>query len=219
MFSRLRQHVPVFAPLGVGLLIITLITALGGVMQHGSEINSQLTARPAAAATAQTSVPRTSGPVSPDEPQTYSTSTGGITSITSGGSGARGTQSTNTPGRPSHTGAAAAPTTTSATQSAPIETTISVNLSVDGQSKGTVKLSSGSTQCDVLSSALSEHVISSLDMRYSSQYKTEGVYVIDGIGDTSTVWWTYSVNGHAPPYGCGYVTAHDGDSVNWQYVS
>jgi hypothetical protein len=55
-------------------------------------------------------------------------------------------------------------------------------------------------------------------MRYNSQWGTEGVYVVNGIGDPNVVWWTYTVNGSAPPYGCGYVTVHDGDSVNWRYV-
>lgn len=95
---------------------------------------------------------------------------------------------------------------------------VQVSLSVNGAYKGAVSLSSGSTQCDVLAQALKSGVISSLDMRYSSQYGTYGVYVIDGLGDSASIWWTYTVNGHSPAFGCSGTTVHSGDSTNWQYV-
>ena len=96
--------------------------------------------------------------------------------------------------------------------------TIYVSLSVNGASQGTVKLKSASNQCQVLTNALSQGIISSLDMRYSSTYKTYAVYIINGIGDANAVWWTYTVNGFSPPYGCSNMPAKNGDLVNWNYV-
>lgn len=95
---------------------------------------------------------------------------------------------------------------------------VAVSLSVNGSYKGQVALPGSSNQCEVLSSALQEGVIGSLDMRYNTQYRTYGVYVIDGIGDSDSVWWTYVVNGKSPPLGCSHTAVHSGDSVNWQYI-
>jgi hypothetical protein len=113
---------------------------------------------------------------------------------------------TSTPGNTS-TANAPAPTT-------PIE----VSLTINDTYAGKVALPDGKNQCDVLQEALADNIINSLDMRYSSQYKTYAVYVINGVGDSGSVWWTYKVNGISPPLGCANVKAHDGDSVTWEYV-
>lgn len=97
-------------------------------------------------------------------------------------------------------------------------TTVHVSLSVGGTYKGTVPLASTSNHCDVLAQALKVGIINGLDMRYDTVYGTYGVYVINGIGDPGTVWWTYKVNGKSPPVGCSLLQVHDGDSVNWHYI-
>ncbi len=212
LFSRLKQHIPVFAPLGAGLLIITLITALGGLWQYQGELDGNLSAKPLVPVSqlpaSQQDAPGIAGS---DKAGASRNQTDGLTPRAVTGSAAA---------QASHggsTGPAGMSYSQPGTSAAP-QTVISVSLSVNGHAKGTVRLASGGSQCDVLSQALAEGVISSLDMRYSQAYGTEGVYVIDRQGDHDVVWWTYQVNGHSPPYGCGYTTAHDGDSVNWQYV-
>ncbi len=96
--------------------------------------------------------------------------------------------------------------------------TASVALSVNGVAKGSVSLTQGSNHCNVLSAALNAGLISSLDMRYSSQYNTQAVYKINGQGDANNIWWTFRVNGASPPYGCSRLLVKNGDQVNWQYV-
>lgn len=95
---------------------------------------------------------------------------------------------------------------------------ITVGLTVNDTFKGNVSVPPGSNQCDVLTQALASGIIASLDMRYYAQYKTQGVFKIDGQGDSGAVWWAYKVNGKSPPYGCSYVQAKEGDSVKWEYV-
>ena len=217
MFSRLKRQLKIFAPLGAGLLIITLLTALGGLWQYNYELDHQ----------------SVKGPTSPADTaalqkSTVAASTAALvksgTSATAGPaqsavvSSATGSNSIQAAPKADAAPTAASSPAGSAQPVAAASTSIALSLSVNGQAKGTVRLAAGSDQCDVLSQALAESVISSLDMRYSSQYSTDVIYVINGIGDPGTVWWTYTVNGSAPPYGCSYVTAHAGDSVNWQYI-
>lgn len=95
---------------------------------------------------------------------------------------------------------------------------ITVSLIVNSQSKGSVTVSAGNNQCDVLTQALANRQISSLDMRYNSSLGSYGVYVIDGTGDTSNIWWTYAVNGRSPPQGCSKIQAASGDVIEWRYV-
>jgi hypothetical protein len=102
--------------------------------------------------------------------------------------------------------------------SAPVPATVPVLLSINNVSKGKLTILSTSNQCEVLSAALQAGLISNLDMRYNSQYKTYAVYVIDNIGDSGAIWWAYTVNDKRPPYGCSSTPVHSGDSINWQYV-
>ena len=96
--------------------------------------------------------------------------------------------------------------------------TASVALSVNGVAKGSVSLTQGSNHCNVLSAALNAGLISSLEMRYSSQYNTQAVYKLNGQGDANNIWWTFRVNGASPPYGCSRLLVKNGDQLNWQYV-
>jgi hypothetical protein len=205
LFSRLKRQLPVFAPLGVGLLIITLLTAWSGLWQYQYELKHQ-SAKALTGSTGTAALQK-------------NIAVAGSTASVQHPAASNSYSSVNTPvsGHKATSTAGSSPSSGQPPAAAPASN-VSLSLSVNNQAKGTVRLAAGSTQCDVLSQALAEGLISSLDMRYSSQYGTEAVYVINGIGDPGTVWWTYTVNGAAPPYGCGYVTAHSGDSVNWQYI-
>ncbi len=93
-----------------------------------------------------------------------------------------------------------------------------VDVSISGSSSFTVNVDNGSNQCDVLTKALQQGKISSLNMQYSNTYNTNAVYQINGIGKENQVWWTYSVNGTNPPLGCSYVKTKSGDKVVWTYT-
>lgn len=109
------------------------------------------------------------------------------------------------------------PTATN-TSEVQVSQNLKVMLSINSVSKGTISMTAGSNQCQVLGQALQQGFIQSLDMRYSEQYKTMAVYVINGLGESNEIWWTYSVNGKPPPFGCSKMTVRNGDQVNWWYV-
>jgi len=94
---------------------------------------------------------------------------------------------------------------------------ISANLSINGGLVGSVSVASGVNQCDLLSQALSQGKISSLNMKYDNSLGTYGVYQINGIGKENTVWWVYKINGNSPTQGCSYIKVNEGDSVEWEY--
>lgn len=206
MYSKLKNQLSPYGVLIAGLALVTLITILGGLWHYNQEVASQIAKKDLSISA---SVPGIS--------QSQTKSLG-----SSADSDSASNSTNTTPGSK-----ISAPATKSATQGSGSQTASSapsrqanvrVSLSVNGYAKGVVSLPAGSNQCDLLTQALANHLLSNLDMRYSSQYKTQGVYVIDGIGDPGSVWWTYKVNGSAPPYGCAGMIVRDGDSVNWQYV-
>lgn len=191
------------------LIAMILLTAAGGIIQHEKELqnNSEIPAAeilqkhsgqktPANHASVKKSPPAGDTPVD-------SYGQAGSTAINSGNVPAAGNSS------PAYGGSA---------KSVKKISYVTVYLSVNGAYKGGVRLKSTANQCEVLHRARVDGAISSLETRYHPQYGTEGVYVIDGIGDSNSVWWTYKVNGKSPPYGCSYMPVHSGDSVNWQYI-
>ena len=103
-------------------------------------------------------------------------------------------------------------------QSAEPEKQAAVTLVVNGSVRGDVAIKDGWNQCDVLTAARDKGIISSLTMKYYSSLGSQGVFVIDGIGDESMIWWVYTVNGKSVPYGCSKMTAHGGERVEWKYV-
>jgi hypothetical protein len=202
-------------------LIIGLVTLLGGLWNYQNELNYHLSAapsQPVIAAAAQKSAPGHSNHVSKSgsgkDGRGGPAADGGSAAYASGGSAGTSAPRAGSV-LPATTPGGSGRTASSGLAAVSI---ISVSLSINGQAQGHVQLSSGSTQCDVLSQALAQGVIHSLDMRYSSQLGTEGIYVINGIGDPSTVQWVYEVNGSYPDHGCGYVTARAGDSINWKHI-
>lgn len=213
MFPKLKSQLPPFGLLTAGLTIITLVTALGGMWHYQYELAHQSSSIPSKNAkaldqTASVGNIKAGPPARQRDSQLVNSSSTASTTLRPR---AANKSTGASPG-------ASAPVGNQSANAASQPATISLNLSVNGRPKGLVRLSAGSNQCSVLSQALTANLISSLDMRYSSEYGTQAVYVIDGIGDPGAVWWTYKVNGTAPPYGCAYVTAHNGDSVNWQYI-
>lgn len=107
---------------------------------------------------------------------------------------------------------------TTASSNAPDIQKTEISLYINNSSKGKINVAPGSNQCSVLSQALKQGAIQSLDMRYSEHYQTMAVYSINGLGEPSQIWWTYSVNGKPPPFGCSKMTTRNGDQVNWQYI-
>ena len=95
---------------------------------------------------------------------------------------------------------------------------LEVSVSITNSPGFTFSIPTGSTQCDVLSHALSEGKISSLNMRYNNDLGSYGVYQINGIGKDNAIWWTYTVNGQSPSQGCSYIKANNNDKVEWKYI-
>lgn len=93
-----------------------------------------------------------------------------------------------------------------------------INVYINNGPSFTVSVNNGANQCDVLTKALQDGKISSLNMKYNNTYKTYGVYQINGIGKEDQIWWTYSVNGKNPPLGCSLVKANNNDNVVWIYT-
>ncbi|KKP51283.1 MAG: hypothetical protein UR42_C0018G0001 [Candidatus Roizmanbacteria bacterium GW2011_GWA2_33_33] len=95
---------------------------------------------------------------------------------------------------------------------------LKVSLSIGGSSVGTIDLSNGVNQCDVLSQALSQGKIQSLNMRYNNDLGTNAVYQINSVGKENSVWWTFKVNGQSPSQGCSYIKVNNADNVEWDYL-
>ncbi len=93
-----------------------------------------------------------------------------------------------------------------------------INVSINGSTTFTIGVNEESSQCDVLSNSLQDGKISSLNMKYDSNYNTYAVYQINGIGKENAVWWTYKVNGTSPSLGCSHVKAKNEDNVVWTYI-
>lgn len=96
---------------------------------------------------------------------------------------------------------------------------VTVSLNIEDNFAGKVTLPAGGNHCDVLTQALKDGIISSLEMRYSEAHKSYGVYVINGVGNSSNIWWAYKVNGRSPPLGCSHIKVNSGDSIKWEYVN
>ena len=95
---------------------------------------------------------------------------------------------------------------------------LKVSLSINGSSVGLIDVSKNANQCDVLSQALSQGKIQSLNMKYNNDMGTNAVYQINGIGKENTVWWIFKINGQSPSQGCSYIKVNDGDNTEWNYL-
>lgn len=213
--AKLQQGMHPFAMLTAGLVGVLLLTSVAGIWHHHYELSQQV----------DMSVETSEAPAELRTTQSYDVPTLHVapTSTEPAANQNRASARTPNPAETSLQPAASAPQATPAPAASPTPqpatpATITVSLYVNDQHRGDVSLLATSNQCDVLQKALQSGVISSLDMRYSSQYKTYAVYVIEGQGDSASIWWTYSVNGKSPPYGCSGTKVAAGDIVNWKYV-
>ena len=93
-----------------------------------------------------------------------------------------------------------------------------INVSINNSLNFTLDIEDGANQCDVLSKALADGKISSLNMKYDGNLGTYAVYQINGIGKETSVWWTYTVNGQSPDQGCSFIKTKNNDSVEWKYI-
>ncbi len=110
------------------------------------------------------------------------------------------------------------PTTIPTPRPTDIPQDLKVSLTIAGSSVGTVDMSQGANQCDVLNRALSEGKIQSLNMRYDNTMGTNAVYQINGVGKENSVWWAFKVNSTSPSQGCSYIKVKSGDSAEWDYL-
>jgi len=93
-----------------------------------------------------------------------------------------------------------------------------INVSITGISGFELSIAQGANHCDVLSTALSQGKISSLNMKYDENLKTYAIYQINGLGKENSVWWVYEVNGQSPSQGCSYIKVNNGDKIEWKYI-
>lgn len=204
LFRKVYPHPGLIV--AAGMLIVMLITAIGGMLNYGSELDSKYyQPSPALVKKSPEEAVRSGNNI--DSPTTKPPS------------GKSEVKSSSTPNQSARSASNSPHNSVQAASPAPQQKqNISVSLRINNSFKGEVEVASGSNHCQVLSGALSQGVISSLDMRYNSQYGSYAVYVINGVGDPGSVWWTYQVNGQSAPYGCGHVVAKAGDQVNWNYI-
>lgn len=99
-----------------------------------------------------------------------------------------------------------------------VQTKLKVALSINGSPVGQIDMTSDQNHCDVLTQALEQKKIKSLDMRYNKDFKTSVVYLINGIGKKDSVWWGFKVNGKSPDQGCSYIKVKNGDISDWSYL-
>lgn len=100
---------------------------------------------------------------------------------------------------------------------APQVATRQVNLSINGSGVGSVTVNEGANHCDVLSKAVEQGKISSLNMKFDENYGSYGVYQINGIGKDNAVWWVFKVNGASPNQGCSHIKVNNGETAEWEY--
>lgn len=99
-----------------------------------------------------------------------------------------------------------------------VDQDVKVSLSINGSLVGQIDMKNSQNHCDVLSEALSQKKIKSLDMRYNKDFKTSVVYQINGIGKKDSVWWGFKINGQSPDQGCRYIKVKNGDNSDWSYL-
>lgn len=205
----LKVKIPPVAILISGLIIVGLLTALGGILHYGNELSSNSETSIADASKGQDNEPAeklgeknketSSNQTDPANGSTefYSNNLSSPELRQAGGSSARGTNAQNTDSRISY---------------------IKASLNINGAYRGTMTLKSPAYQCDVLRQAQAKGLLT-VDMS-NKEFGQYVVYVIDGAGDKNhqRIEWTYKVNGSLAPLGCQYMPVKNGDSINWEYI-
>ena len=109
-------------------------------------------------------------------------------------------------------------TAVSNAQNLSVELSLKTSASAQEGAPVSVELPAGSDHCEVLKKALEQGKITGLDMRYQEEYKTNGVFVINGIGKPDSPWWVYKINGEDAPLGCSEIKIAQGDKILWEYL-
>lgn len=111
------------------------------------------------------------------------------------------------------------PTSTTPPTTTPVPTThLQLTLQIDNDPPFNLEVDSPKNHCQILEAALAQGKLSSLNLKFFPSLSSYAVYQINGLGDTNQVWWTYSVNGQQPPYGCSQVIVNQGDVIHWTYA-
>lgn len=97
-------------------------------------------------------------------------------------------------------------------------TRLQLTLQIDNDPPFDLEVDLPNNHCQVLEAALAQGKLSSLNLKFFPSLSSYAVYQINGLGDTNQVWWTYSVNGQQPPYGCSQVMVNQGDVIHWTYA-
>ena len=111
------------------------------------------------------------------------------------------------------------PTSTTPPTTTPAPTArLQLTLQIDNDPPFNLEVDSPKNHCQVLEAALAQGKLSSLNLKFFPSLSSYAVYQINGLGDTNQVWWTYSINGQQPPYGCSQVMVNQGDVIHWTYA-
>ena len=111
------------------------------------------------------------------------------------------------------------PTSTTPPTTTPAPTArLQLTLQIDNDPPFNLEVDSPKNHCQVLEAALAQGKLSSLNLKFFPSLSSYAVYQINGLGDTNQVWWTYSINGQQPPYGCSQVMVKQGDVIHWTYA-
>lgn len=111
------------------------------------------------------------------------------------------------------------PTSTTPPTTTPAPTArLQLTLQIDNDPPFNLEVDSPKNHCQVLEAALAQGKLSSLNLKFFPSFSSYAVYQINGLGDTNQVWWTYSINGQQPPYGCSQVMVNQGDVIHWTYA-
>ena len=190
-------------------LIVGIAMVVSSIAVQPTKLHAKVSSAHTTATAASTSTTQNTG-----QGTTSNSSPAGATSTVKSGAAAAAS-SANSASSPSQSSTNTEGTAKTATSQ---PTSVDVTLQINGKTAGNVTVASNANQCDVLSGALKQGVISDLDMRYFSNLASYGVYVINGQGDHDTVWWAYTVNGKSPPVGCSKQGVSGGEITNWIYT-
>lgn len=205
----LKVKVPPVAILVSGLVIMSLLTALGGILHYGSEIKSYEAASAETLKEQKEQLNQNSKDADKKASANQASTTDSSSRYINGSAYATGDNSGG-PASSTYSGSSSVHSKTSY---------VKVSLSIEGIYIGNITLKAPAYQCDVLRQAQARGLLS-VDMS-NKEYGQYVVYVINGIGDKShqRIEWVYKINGSLAPRGCQYMPVKNGDSINWENIN
>lgn len=207
LFKITRVKIPPIVILVSGLVVISLLTAIGGILHYGSELKDN-------------SQPLVSDTI--DKSKELTSNTKNVQNKTNIDKNSVNNDSSNVLNEYStsaSTQTANSQTQNKSTNSGSNISYVEASLSINGVYVGNITLKTPAYQCDVLRQAQARGILT-VDMS-NKEYGQYVVYVINGLGDKShqRIEWTYKVNGSLAPLGCQYMPVKNGDSINWEYIN